>query len=116
MLGVAVARNTCIVVGDQRDAQQAAEKWRFLPKAFKKYYNIPDPGAVEQRAEAELPPERVYGEWPVGTEPAVHIDAIAELLDSGATIVNIHSGQPDQQKVLDFYGRSVLPKFRPRPL
>jgi alkanesulfonate monooxygenase SsuD/methylene tetrahydromethanopterin reductase-like flavin-dependent oxidoreductase (luciferase family) len=43
-----------VVVGDASDAVQAAELWRFLPKAFKQYYNIPDPAQIEQRAEAEL--------------------------------------------------------------
>ena len=32
-----------VVVGDQDEAQRAAEFWRFLPKGFKKYYNITDP-------------------------------------------------------------------------
>jgi F420-dependent hydroxymycolic acid dehydrogenase len=36
---------------------------------------------------------------------------VRELLDSGATIINLHSGQPDQKRVIDFYGSRVLPKF-----
>jgi hypothetical protein len=54
----------------------------------------------------------VYGDWPVSTDPAVHIEAIQKLFASGATIVNIHSGQPDQMKVLEFYGKSVLPHLK----
>lgn len=42
----------------------------------------------------------------------VHIKKIAELFDSGATIVNIHSGQPDQERVLEFYAAKVLPRVR----
>jgi len=49
-------------------------------------------------------------EWPVSTDPAVHIAAVKELFDSGATIVNIHSGQADQRKVIEFFGSHVLPK------
>jgi TAT-translocated FGD2 family F420-dependent dehydrogenase len=105
-----------VTVGDQHEAQHAAELWRFLPKAFKKYYNIPDPADIERRTGAEVPLEQVYSEWPIGTDPAVHIAAVTKLFDSGATIVNIHSGQNDQQKVIDFYGRSVLPKFRTQSL
>jgi hypothetical protein len=37
---------------------------------------------------------------------------INELFDSGVTIVNIHSGQRDQQKVIEFYGSEVLPRVR----
>jgi F420-dependent hydroxymycolic acid dehydrogenase len=53
----------------------------------------------------------VFADWPVGNDPTVHIAAIDKLFDSGATIVNIHSGQADQQKVIAFYQSSVLPEF-----
>jgi hypothetical protein len=101
-----------VVVGDEGEAKKAAQQWRFIPKAFKKYYNVSDPAAIQQQAEAELPLDKVYSEWPVGTDPGVHIAAVQKLFDSGATIVNIHSGQADQKKVIDFYGNSVLPKIR----
>jgi len=39
----------------------------------------------------------------------VHIAAIKELFDSGVSIVNVHSGQSDQTKVIDFYASKVLP-------
>jgi hypothetical protein len=32
-------------------------------------------------------------------------------IERQAQAVNIHSGQPDQQKVLDFYGKEVLPRL-----
>ena len=101
-----------VAVGDQNDAQVAAELWRFLPKAFKTYYNIPDPAAIQQRAKSELPLEKVYGDWPVSTDPEVHIKAVSELFQSGVTIVNIHSGQADQRRVIDFYGKQVIPPLR----
>lgn len=101
-----------VVVGDKKDAAAASAKlWRFLPKAFKKYYNITDPTAIEQQAEAELPLEKVFADWPIGTDPQIHIAALKKLFDSGATIVNVHSGQPEQGKVIDFYGQSVLPQL-----
>jgi len=100
-----------VVVGDQNEAAKAAELWRFGPKAFKQYFNIPDPSAIEQRADAEVPIEKVLDAWAVGADPAIHIAKLRELFDSGVTIVNVHSGQPDQRKVIDFYGRSVLPQF-----
>ena len=102
---------TFVVVGDEEEAQRSAELWRFIPKAFKKYHNNPDPAAIQKEAEAELPLDKVYGEWTVSTDPKKHIDEIEKLFDSGATIVNIHSGQPDQKRVIDFYGSLVLPKL-----
>ena len=101
-----------VVVGDQKDAQTAAQLWNFIPKAFKGYQNIPDPAQIERQAQSDLPLPKVYGDWTVSTDPAAHVVAIKKLFDSGASIVNVHSGQPDQQKVLEFYGKEVLPRLR----
>jgi alkanesulfonate monooxygenase SsuD/methylene tetrahydromethanopterin reductase-like flavin-dependent oxidoreductase (luciferase family) len=101
-----------VVVGDERDAALAAELWRFLPKAFKRYYNIRDPQTIEREADAEIPLEQLYGEWPVSNDPDVHANKVIELFNSGVNIVNIHSGQPDQMRVIDFYGKHVLPRVR----
>lgn len=99
-----------VVVGDENDAKAPAELWRFLPKAFRSYFNIRDPQAIQDRATAELPLEKVYGQWPISTDPDVHAKALIELFNSGATIVNVHSGQADQKRVIEFYGNHVLPK------
>jgi F420-dependent hydroxymycolic acid dehydrogenase len=101
-----------VVVGDTKDREQAAELWRFGPKAFQTYYNIRDPKEIQQRADTEIPLEKVYGDWPVGTDPAVHIKTVTELLNSGVRIVNIHSGQADQKRVIEFYGKEVLPRLK----
>ena len=37
---------------------------------------------------------------------------VQNLLDQGATDVFIHSGQRDQQRVIAFYARDVLPRLR----
>jgi hypothetical protein len=100
-----------VLVGDANDARQAAELWRFQPKAWKPYWNIPDPAVIQQRADVELPLDQVYADWPQGTDPAVHVKALDELFQSGVTEVHIHSGQPDQKRVIDFYGKEVLPRL-----
>ncbi len=100
------------VVGDENDAQKAAELWRFGPKAFTKYYNVRDPQEIQKEADAEVPLQKVYSEWPVSTDPKVHIKAVNDLFESGASIVNIHCAQPDQKKVIDFYGREVIPQIK----
>jgi F420-dependent hydroxymycolic acid dehydrogenase len=56
--------------------------------------------------------DRQIRDWPTSTDPKVHIEAIQKLFASGATIVNIHTGQPDQSKVLQFYGKKVLPQLK----
>jgi TAT-translocated FGD2 family F420-dependent dehydrogenase len=101
-----------VVVGEKKDAEQAAQLWRFIPKAWNPYYNVRDPQVIEQRANAEVPLEKVMEGLTIGTDPAVHIKAINELFDSGATEVHIHSGQTDQKRVIEFYGREVIPQLR----
>jgi F420-dependent hydroxymycolic acid dehydrogenase len=103
-----------VVVGDEDDARRPASLWHFLPKAFKGYYEITDPAEIQRRAEAELPIEKLLADWTVSPRPEQHIAALNELFESGATIVNIHSGQTDQQKVIDFYGNWVLPEVSGR--
>jgi F420-dependent hydroxymycolic acid dehydrogenase len=99
-----------VVVGTQRDAAMPAELWRFIPKAFKTYFNISDPKAIQEQATAENPLQKVYGQWPISDDPDVHVKAIMELFRDGVTIVNIHSGQADQRRVIEFYGDEVLPR------
>lgn len=101
-----------VVVGNEQDAQKAAELWRFGPKAFKTYYNVPDPNEIQREADAQIPLQQVYADWPVSSDPAAHIKTINELFESGATIVNIHTGQPDQERVIQFYGKEILPKVK----
>jgi TAT-translocated FGD2 family F420-dependent dehydrogenase len=100
-----------VVVGDERDARAAAELWRFGPKAWKPYFDIRDPAEIERRANAEIPLEKVYADWVVSTDPDVHAKALRDLFESGATEVNVHSGQADQRRVIEFYGTKVLPRM-----
>ena len=57
-------------------------------------------------------PERVVEGWVVSPDPAVHVAALRELAAAGATHVFLHSPQPDQRRVIDFYRRNVLPALR----
>ena len=52
----------------QKDAEAAPELWRLGPEAFKSYHNIRDPKDIQRRADAEIPLDKVYGHWPVGTD------------------------------------------------
>ncbi len=98
-----------VVVGDKKDAEQAAKLWRFTVASWSKYVNFPDPRAILNDAEKSIPLEEVYADWPVSTDPKVHAEALQKLFDAGVTQVFVHSGQPDQQAVIDFYGQKVLP-------
>src|SRR5262249_49885742 len=101
-----------VVVGGKKELEEAATLWRFGPKAWKPYFNIRDPKTIKERAEAEISIETVTEGWSVGTDPDVHVKVLSELFESGATGVHIHSGQNDQRRVIDFYGKEVLPRLR----
>ena len=103
-----------VVVGNHEEAKEWAQLWRFLPRGFEDLYDIGDPAVIQQRAERAIPLVEVMAEWTVGIEPARHADAIRNLFESGATIVNIHAGQNDQMKAIEFYRSQVLPQFQTR--
>jgi len=100
------------VVGGKDEAEKAAELWRFIPKAFESYFGIRDPAEIQRRATAEVPMEKVCSEWAIGTDPNIHIAKVRALFDSGIKLVNIHIGQMDQQRAIEFYGKDVLPALR----
>ena len=85
------------------------------PKAFKTLYDVRDPVEIRRRADAGTPLEQVTKEWPISADLGPHIEKIHELQESGVSIVNIHAGQPDQQRVVEFYATRVLPHLRRPP-
>jgi TAT-translocated FGD2 family F420-dependent dehydrogenase len=109
--GMIKIAETFAVVGGQAEANEAAEKWRFTVHGFGDLLYQPNPATIQRLAEQRWPLEKVYVAWPRGTDPQVHITALQRLLDAGVTPF-IHSGQTDQPRVIDFYGREVLPHLR----
>jgi len=101
-----------VVMGDKKEAEAAAQLWRFLPKAWKPYFNLRDPQTIEQRATAEVPLEKVYQAWSISPDPDVHVQALTELFATGVTTILVHSGQSNQHQIIDFYGQRVLPRVR----
>jgi TAT-translocated FGD2 family F420-dependent dehydrogenase len=100
-----------VVVGGGKERDEAAELWRFGPKAWKPYFNIRDPKTIQERADTEIPLDKVTEGWAVGTDPEVHVKILSDLFAGGATGVHIHSGQHDQRRVIEFYGKEVLPRL-----
>ncbi|HEY8599068.1 MAG TPA: TIGR03557 family F420-dependent LLM class oxidoreductase [Thermomicrobiales bacterium] len=101
-----------VVVGGKAEAEEAATFWRFIPKAWDAFVDVHDPREILRGAEAETPLEEAYGKWPVSDDPAVHVKALQELFAQGATQIVVHAGQQDQQRVIAFYGKEVLPQLR----
>ena len=100
------------VVGDVTEAQKWAEFYRFQPKAWSDYVNVPDPVEIRQRADAEVPLRDVYKKWVISQSPDAHAQAILGLLNAGISHVQVHSPQQDQPPVIDFFGKQVLPIIR----
>ncbi len=96
------------VVGDEPEALAAARLWLFGP-VMGRLLSLADPREVQRRAEALSTPERTVQSWLVGRDAAVHVEGIRALRAAGATAVYIHSPQAEQRRVIDFYGREVLP-------
>jgi alkanesulfonate monooxygenase SsuD/methylene tetrahydromethanopterin reductase-like flavin-dependent oxidoreductase (luciferase family) len=99
------------VAGDREEALACAPLWQFLP-VFPDVVNVPDPRNVQRVAMEKSTPERVVDGWLVSPDPDAHVAAVRELAASGATHVFVHSPQPDQRKVIEFYGKRVIPALR----
>lgn len=101
-----------VIAGGRAEAERWAPLWRFMPRSWERYVSDPNPISIQHRAGVDVPLDEVYAHWSVSPDPGVHIQAIQHLLDGGVTHVLIHSPQPDQRRVIEFYGREVLPYIR----
>jgi TAT-translocated FGD2 family F420-dependent dehydrogenase len=99
------------VAGDREAALADAPLWQFLPM-FNDVIDVADPRQVQRLAHERSSPQRAADGWLVSPDPAAHAASIEQLVERGATHVFIHSPQPDQRKVIDFYAHGVLPKLR----
>ncbi len=96
------------VVGDREEALEAARLWQFGP-LMGDLISVADPRVIQQRVEEMGSPERATESWVVSPDPASHVQRINALFEAGAAQVYVHSPQGDQRKVIEFYGREVLP-------
>ena len=99
-----------VVVGDRQEAERWAPLWRFLPRAAS-YLNDPDPRSIQRRAERDVPLEQASSTWVISQDPQAHLQALQQLIAGGVTHIFVHSPQPDQAKVIQFYGEQVLPRL-----
>jgi F420-dependent hydroxymycolic acid dehydrogenase len=101
------------VAGGRAQAEEAADKWRFIPNAWASgFYDNVSPADIQARAEREVSLEDVLEGWAVSRDPRDHARAIDELAGLGATHVVVHCPMPNQSKAIRFFGREVLPALR----
>lgn len=96
------------VVGDQNEINYAAQLWRFTGAGV----NLDQPNPVDiQHAAEKTPLDKVARNWTTGTDSAVHVKALQDLLNLGATPF-VHFPQRDPSTAIEFYRTNVLPKLR----
>jgi len=100
------------VVGSKAEAEESARKWQFQPKAWSTYVDDPDPRSIARRAAQEVPLDEAMGSMTVGEDAGPHVEKLLELFRAGVTQVYVHTGQADQERVIDLYGREVITAVR----
>ena len=100
-----------LVVGGEVERRESIDKWRFLPHSWDRFVEEPDPRAIRDGA-ASVPAEQVAKGWVVSEDPEDHAKELIRLFERGVTQVFVHTGQSDQERFIDFYGRRVLPMVR----
>lgn len=104
---------TSAVVGDQEEAEYAADIWRFSADSWDPdLLYEPDVRELQRKAEEKFALEDVYGNWAYDEDPEEHAQKMQDLLDAGATRVFVQSPQRGQRRFIDFYGSQVLPLLR----
>jgi TAT-translocated FGD2 family F420-dependent dehydrogenase len=99
-----------VFVGDRGPAaQRAAQRWLFTLDAWGKPVQTANPQTIQAVAASLGTPDQLLDRWVVSRDPAVHAQALLALRQQGATHVFIHSGQDDQETVVDFFARRVFP-------
>jgi len=93
------------VVGDQNEANAAAELWRFTAGAV----DQPNPVDIQRAAEAN-PLSKVVSNWTTGTDASTHLAAVRAVINAGATPF-VHFPQRDPTTAIEFYRTNVLPKL-----
>jgi TAT-translocated FGD2 family F420-dependent dehydrogenase len=106
---LAIAIEHYVIYGNEDEAERWAPLWRF--RGNSKLVQDPNPVDIERQA-AQIPLKEVYSTWTVSADPQVHIQAMQHLIDAGASHVFVHSPQGDQRKVIEFFGREVLPQVQ----
>jgi G6PDH family F420-dependent oxidoreductase len=75
-------------------------------------YELKLPAHFEQACELVTKDDIRESPIPLGPDVDRHVEGIREFLDAGYTHVYVHQLGPDQDGMLSFYEREVLPKLR----
>ena len=96
--------------------EEALDKTRFwapLALSPEDKMGIDDPVEMQRRA-AQLPLSRAASRFIVSTDPAEHVERIAQYVDLGFRHLVFHDPGEDQEGFLRTYGAEILPRLRAR--
>jgi TAT-translocated FGD2 family F420-dependent dehydrogenase len=96
------------VVVNSKYADYTANLWRFTVNPWQTLVYDPVPSSIRRRAAAMFSRSQVLKGLPIGKDPDKHIAALQSSLDLGGTPF-VHSAEPDQRYVMDWYAAHVLP-------
>ncbi len=98
---------------DHEKALADTRFWAPLALSPEEKSGVDDPVEMQRLADA-LPIERAASRFIVSTDPAEHVERIAEYLEMGFTHLVFHGPGHDQVGFLQRYGSEVLPLLRER--
>ena len=107
-----------VKVSFDTDEQRAIEDTRFwgaLALSGEEKMGVEDPVEMERLADA-LPLERTKSRWIVSSDPDEHVEKVWEYVEMGFRHLVFHAPGPDQQRFLQLYSSTVLPRLRDRAL
>jgi G6PDH family F420-dependent oxidoreductase len=96
---------------DQQQAVKIAHKyWRNSGVPGQLSQDLPTPTHFDQASQL-VTEEMTAGSVPCGPDPEVHLEAIKEYVDAGFDEVYVAQMGPDQEGMIRFYEREVLPRL-----
>ena len=96
------------VVVNPHYTDYTANLWRFTVNPWQKLAYDPVPSSIRARAYAMFSRTKALAGLPIGKDPDKHIAALQASLDLGGTPF-VHSAEPDQTYVMEWYAAHVLP-------
>ena len=99
-----------VFVGSEDEAYAAAPLWQFAAVEHL-VRDMDDPRDIQRAAEENASLDDVVAPWLVSVDPKEHVEQLQRLFDAGATHVAVHSVQPNQGRLIEFYGDDVLAKL-----
>ncbi len=96
---------------DRERAMEDTRFWGALALSPEEKTGVEDPMEMQRLAD-ELPVERTASRFIVSTDPDEHVARIRSYIALGFNHLVFHAPGPDQARVLEVYGKEILPRLR----